>query len=155
MTKDDLDGLQRCVDWSFEHQEISRARHRELTRIIQDQCPRLAQPVDERANTLEAAWKAYRDNKNAPGLDNVDGVYIAYQAFEAAWNRRAPPLWQPISTAPSATWVQVWNGHYQSVALYDYVNSDEQDWTDGGDAYIRPLPTHWMPLPKPPKEGKS
>jgi hypothetical protein len=60
--------------------------------------------------------------------------------------------WQPIETAPEGiSDLLLWNG--QRVFLgwlsddgwHDSTNVEHQDWPES------PQPTHWMPLPEPPK----
>jgi hypothetical protein len=68
--------------------------------------------------------------------------------------------WQPIETAPKATRVLVWlNGR---VEVAEYANPMEGTPKDAGHWWWVPddnefvtsdvHPTHWMPLPDPPKE---
>ena len=59
-------------------------------------------------------------------------------------------FWEPIETAPKdGTWIQGWDSNsnkflgYVSITGYDF-------WTDGNDTVF---PTHWQPLPNPPKNG--
>lgn len=75
--------------------------------------------------------------------------------------------WQPIETAPKcdlhpydrraseeSAFVLVWNGFHVGVAYYQI---DDDDFLNGGcwvseaEEFISPEPTHWMPLPSPPK----
>jgi len=70
--------------------------------------------------------------------------------------------WQPIETAPAAPdWAQgepdpiflVWNGVEVLPASrdrVDFLDITQPDW-DGEWLEVRPRPTHWMPLPAPPK----
>ena len=67
--------------------------------------------------------------------------------------------WQPISTAPKdGTRILVWNGSYASAVVYAhnlYKNEDGWWLEDDGeqwDAFLYSEPTHWMPMPNPPKE---
>lgn len=56
--------------------------------------------------------------------------------------------WQTIDTAPKdGTEVLLWLG--DDVAL-GYWREDAQAF-DSEVGWIRPMPTHWMPLPDPPK----
>lgn len=64
--------------------------------------------------------------------------------------------WQPIETAPKAQRVLVWSGEEQYCAHWakNPFTNDEAwivaEWGDDGDqALVKP--THWMPLPEPPK----
>jgi Protein of unknown function (DUF551) len=67
--------------------------------------------------------------------------------------------WQPIETAPkdgTVIWT-LWNGvnnktgepsRYYNAAHFD---NEGGDWWDTGGDYVIDEPTHWMPLPEPPK----
>lgn len=68
----------------------------------------------------------------------------------------AQEKWQPIETAPKAQRVLVWSGEEQYCAHWakNPFTNDEAwivaEWGDDGDqALVKP--THWMPLPEPPK----
>lgn len=66
--------------------------------------------------------------------------------------------WQPIETALKDTPILVLSkGNTQFVAYYDNRMSRwyceiEEELAYIGDSLICPTPTHWMPLPEPPKE---
>lgn len=61
--------------------------------------------------------------------------------------------WQPIETAPKdGTRIWCWNGVGQTDAAWINPYKDKLYlWCDNYRRYISPLPTHWMPLPQPPK----
>ena len=72
-------------------------------------------------------------------------------------------IWQPIDTAPKdGTVIDVW-GHgrrYPGVRWTHWIEPEFQNWEIeqpydalGGAHWDLPLisPTHWMPLPEPPK----
>lgn len=66
--------------------------------------------------------------------------------------------WQPIATAPkNLTRVDVWVKVDDTGAGYRVANAYHfREWwwdsSSGAQAYrIMPDPTHWMPLPEPPK----
>ncbi len=75
--------------------------------------------------------------------------------------------WRTIDTAPygevhpyedhpeAATYVLVCNGHHIGVAYCqkDANEPDEAKQWLGEDGWFMPQPTHWMPLPEPPKES--
>jgi hypothetical protein len=73
------------------------------------------------------------------------------------------PLWQPIDTAPKdGTCVLlygIWSGEvHGSVDEYSILQASFSlnDWlVEGGEYYCAYVinPTHWMPLPAPPKKG--
>ena len=58
--------------------------------------------------------------------------------------------WQPIETAQKDARAIVTDGHYVERG---YLWPHRQPvWTDDADGTkLRPQPTHWMPLPAPPK----
>ena len=71
--------------------------------------------------------------------------------------------WQPIETAPEdGTAVRVWDGRYQYDAWFGrcprFKGDEERQWFVDSDIfaedyYHAPVkPTHWMPLPKPPRK---
>lgn len=72
-----------------------------------------------------------------------------------AWNTRTPS-WQPIETAPKdgecLLWVETDNGG----EVMKLERDSEGRWIyEGEPTYCASFylnPTHWMPLPKPPKE---
>jgi hypothetical protein len=70
------------------------------------------------------------------------------QIIEAAV---APVGWQPIETAPKdGTIVLVWDG--ENMAVADWVEFPYRPgggWMEGIEVFSDP--THWMPLPEPPK----
>lgn len=78
--------------------------------------------------------------------------------------------WQTIETAPKdGTWILVYGENYGDedgprfsvikwvtniVGVWEYIDSTtrklvEKDWSDWSDTFA---PTHWMPMPEPPKE---
>lgn len=68
--------------------------------------------------------------------------------------------WQPIETAPADGTVilayrrdaGVFSAHYVSPADAVGGDDDEPHWfTTDGEDLTRCMPTHWMPLPEPPK----
>ena len=60
--------------------------------------------------------------------------------------------WQPIETAPKdGTDVLVWCGGAMFIACMDV----GRWFFDRTDHSVKPIPTHWMPLPKPPEPNKE
>ncbi|MEM1040834.1 MAG: DUF551 domain-containing protein [Pseudomonadota bacterium] len=56
--------------------------------------------------------------------------------------------WQPIETAPlDGTDILTWDGNYHTVLFMSQYGSG---WT-AGNPRIKYEPTHWQPLPSPPK----
>ena len=59
--------------------------------------------------------------------------------------------WQPIETAPmDGTDVLVWCGGTMFIACMEV----GRWFFDRTDYSVKPLPTHWMPLPAPPENVK-
>jgi hypothetical protein len=78
------------------------------------------------------------------------------------WGRRGMKDWQPIETAPKdASQVLLWDGVAVSIGYrcnghtkpyHATVRGEDANWDDyGGDPILSP--THWMPLPDPPKDA--
>lgn len=101
--------------------------------------------------TFEEWW-----NINRVSLDNLCGYELAKKAYKAG-----QPKWQDISTAPKdgseiilcvldSVFVGVWIGkeNYRGeIGWHDVADSFELWYSE------RPVtPTHWMPLPEPPKD---
>lgn len=69
--------------------------------------------------------------------------------------------WQPISTAKKdgnpilATWLDTWPDHPDICAIF--WNESRERWCYSRTAWICVgyEPTHWMPLPEPPKEHEA
>ena len=63
--------------------------------------------------------------------------------------------WQPIETAPmGGTVVLLYRPNTQFIGYYGGGNSGWH-YNTAGLGSIWPLPTHWMPLPKPPEGEKK
>ncbi len=67
--------------------------------------------------------------------------------------------WQPIETAPrDGTKIIAWRpavgvADTMYYAEYEGLTGGAWHWADDGDApHVERQPTHWMPLPPPPKE---
>jgi hypothetical protein len=58
--------------------------------------------------------------------------------------------WQPIETAPAGQWVLTYFGQFNGPCNV-LSKMDDGTWVDEDDANYA-TPTHWMPLPDPPKE---
>ena len=66
--------------------------------------------------------------------------------------------WQPIDTAPKdGSRILAWEpGHAPYIADFDdYGWLTTEDWAGDGTGYYIPVcePTHWMPLPAPPRDA--
>lgn len=61
--------------------------------------------------------------------------------------------WQPISTAPKdGTTIIIWDKDHGCM-IVEWMYGEWHCSHDGEDMY-GPEPTHWMPLPAPPKENE-
>ena len=70
--------------------------------------------------------------------------------------------WQPIETAPrDGTAILVWPGVLFTEMTYFHTSVVRwHDWKEAwieasGEEYNTFYPTHWMPLPPPPKKGNE
>jgi Protein of unknown function (DUF551) len=74
--------------------------------------------------------------------------------------------WQSIKTVPTEEEVLVWFGHFvgvKSATLTDLYGNGVMFWCVDDNkfdphpvrGYNEPFPTHWMPLPPPPKTGEK
>lgn len=78
----------------------------------------------------------------------------AHVKLEAAEARLSSQGWQPIETAPKdGTPVLVWDGSDAMVSYWSNVTGLDGDGEWHTWALCAEQPTHWMPLPQPPKEG--
>jgi hypothetical protein len=106
--------------------------------------------TDDIKEEYQKVRKMLRDGMIAKGIDPYGG-----------YGETEPDDWQPIETAPKdGTRVLVYsNDKRQAVAYCDLINMggfyDEpirvwnvNGWLSGDTGFI---PTHWMPLPEPPK----
>ena len=91
-----------------------------------------------------------------------------------AWNTRSP-TWMPIESAPKdGTIVILKAGDWYFEAYWDFIDSDTGPmwlaqnegvhppswhdgacWSNNADEEQSELPTHWLPLPLPPKENSD
>lgn len=62
--------------------------------------------------------------------------------------------WQPIDTAPhdEESYILAWDEYGYNVVRFCGGDDTDTQWFDG-EFFISP--THWMPLPEPPKEMKD
>lgn len=61
--------------------------------------------------------------------------------------------WQPIETAPTTGLIDVWCDERRYIDCYwDYICGEYRTLIRGQLFRLRqPRPTHWMPIPEPPK----
>jgi hypothetical protein len=99
-----------------------------------------------------------------PELEEVLAIWVCTECLAEGppededgtlWNTRAPD-WQDISTAPrDGTDVLIGLGDTIAIGFYCPENDPRlpPGWIWAGeDLWFRCEPTHWMPLPAPPKE---
>lgn len=58
--------------------------------------------------------------------------------------------WQPIDTAPKGPNVLIWDSHREMCALAFFAHG-MGIWLDPFECEREFSPTHWIPLPEPPK----
>jgi len=89
------------------------------------------------------------------GFD-MEGEYtwdgILKTTCKTLWNTRAD-VWLPIESAPKAESILIFDDS-EKRQFVGYVDDVGDVWADihGEDDTICCVPTHWMPLPKPPRE---
>ena len=60
--------------------------------------------------------------------------------------------WQPIETAPKYNCVLLWNGDFLTIGMFNRTLDAFVDLAEhSGGVGFEDEPTHWMPLPDPPK----
>ncbi len=84
-------------------------------------------------------------------LEYPDHIYAAARAIAA----EVAPKWQTIDTAPDDG-TPVFLIDVRGIRYIGYFNGNTSAWysdyCDGSGEEILILPSHWMPLPPPPKE---
>ena len=84
----------------------------------------------------------------------------AWNAWQAAWNHRTAPEWQPIETAPKdGSEVVGYCPEMFGPCISTYLG-DESGWfvdasSQDGMGFDNVNLTHWMPLPAEPKRGDT
>jgi hypothetical protein len=121
-----------------------RNRIKELEKLVDSQYPdkdwedthlELEAKLSDRIKELEADQEAY-DVVHKNDVAVIDRQCLELEKYQ----------WQPIETAPDETEIlilddEVYQAHWDKEELLWYC--------EGADMYL--LPTHWMPLPEPPK----
>lgn len=105
--------------------------------------------------------KFIKTRKGSPNHhDHPDNDCLLYRMIiwpndRAKWNTRAG--WQPIETAPKdGTWVLIHIYRNDISAAHQagvsYSTNDEKEWRGRAGLRFTCEPTHWQPLPDPPRE---
>jgi hypothetical protein len=103
-------------------------------------------------NTLERVARAicFEDGRNPDSMTTDDSFAWEVYLSEAQAAIDAMQEWQPIETAPLGTDVLIYRPSH--IQLFDVMRRNAVGnwrWPDG-EIPLRD-PTHWMPLPEPPK----
>ena len=94
--------------------------------------------TDDIKEGYQKVRKMLRDGMIAKGIDPYGG-----------YGETEPDGWQPIETAPKdGLVVLVYPNYHCAVTCGYYVKGT---WRDDLDKNFEIEPTHWMPLPEPPK----
>lgn len=78
---------------------------------------------------------------------------MATSLHERLEKRETTPsaVWQPIETAPADKVILVW-GKYYITPFFAAYGTLGKDWLTSQDFTLPSKPTHWIPMPKMPKE---
>lgn len=105
--------------------------------------------------TFDEWWEKYLMANQVYWWDSC-----AETVAEAAWNAALASRWQPIETAPKDKDILISDG--ETVSQGGWLTEEEWDGADYGEQInyagwwfvggINFKPTHWMPLPEPPRE---
>ena len=95
-------------------------------------------------------------------VDTLQTAMLAFFACASRFKMASSPTvagWQPIETAPQdGSTVLVWDGHDVMTArniLIGELETGEPVFQWCADQSCAEDPTHWMPLPAPPKDGET
>lgn len=114
--------------------------------------------------TFEEFWKESREEFSEKA--QILGLFALKQLCKKSWDKALENQWHPIETAPKDgtrldLWCKLWRSHndtwmYQRFTDcywndYKYIDNARAQWENMSDGWH---PTHWMPLPQPPKENR-
>ena len=103
----------------------------------------------------------WSDRNGNPIVDDPEDTIVGWMSLPAA--PTPPPTWQPIETAPrDGTVIDLWCSHGRipccSWRVAGNFNGDSAWHNESGFpieyGHPKKIPTHWMPLPEPPRESK-
>ncbi len=116
-----------------------------LSGILSSSHPSYEPPLNEGSDSIAKYAYNYADSM----MKECDKKFAKFVG------ESAQPKWQPIETAPKDTAVICCNelGHVGEACFISGIDNPAWYWaSDPQQIPLSLLPTHWMPLPEPPKE---
>lgn len=125
------------IEWAHARERAKlRFPTRKLTKEI------IAAEFDPHAATELADLIEHRMRAKAAAPAEARGLYPEWRPIETA----------PWELAPGEQWMLLWNGHWRGVGRRYAGYDDDPGFCDETTEFIEPAPSHWMPLPAPPKD---
>lgn len=138
----------------------------DATALVREQVIRCCQDVEQAARSYREACRMHERTKYDPEvLDREKAAFELVQRQAALFARRMHALertvsdaldgkpiiteWRPIETAPRDRAILGWAPMWRSPSAVMFHDNYDAFGDDCGMLF----PTHWMPLPDPPKEG--
>ena len=82
----------------------------------------------------------------------TEALQASIEASEEIQDLAKAKEWQPIDTAPEQILVMVWQKYNNEWGIW-WGHKVANDWfVKFGNEWLQSQPTHWRPLPQPPKE---
>lgn len=108
--------------------------------------------------TNEQIDKTIKTFTHMLGMD-LEGKYLTKWELEqaiTALEMAKANVWQPIETAPKDEYIKAKNDFFECECFYDTADDVWFFSRDDNRGYLAlPVPpTHWMPIPTPPKESE-
>lgn len=104
------------------------------------------------ASTGEFFWGAQPQTVESQLGQIVRPIEVVERADESSeqvgWRPIETAPWEP---APGEQWMLLWNGHWRGVGRRWAGYDGDPGFCDETTEFITPEPTHWLPLPTPPK----